>query len=142
MTAHERTSHVAEPPTSYLELVRKFPLYRTPDRAYCDRATQVMDGLFQVALDEGEQAYLDALLVLIEAFESADRIDVSDVTGRDVLAELFGSSGLTQAEFAGKVGIGQSTISAILSGAREMNLDHIKRFATFFGISPAAFLPS
>jgi len=52
------------------------------------------------------------------------------------------SNGLTQATLAKKVGIAQSTQSAVLNGARSLTKRHVVTLANYFGISPAAFLPA
>ena len=41
-----------------------------------------------------------------------------------------------------KVGIAQSTISAVLNGSRKLTKAHVLKLAEFFNVAPAAFLPS
>jgi HTH-type transcriptional regulator/antitoxin HigA len=55
---------------------------------------------------------------------------------------LMESNDLSQASLAKKVGIAQSTISAVLGGSRSLTRDHIVALARAFNVSPAAFLPA
>jgi plasmid maintenance system antidote protein VapI len=50
-------------------------------------------------------------------------------------------NGLSQTELAKAVGIAQSTISAVLTGARSLTKGQILKLAGFFSVAPAAFLP-
>lgn len=52
------------------------------------------------------------------------------------------SSGLTQTELAKAVGISQSTLSAVLSGGRELTKGHMLALAQFFNVAPAVFFRS
>ena len=51
------------------------------------------------------------------------------------------SNRLTQKELESKVGISQSTISAVLNGTRSLTKPQIIALAKFFAVKPAAFLP-
>ncbi len=64
-----------------------------------------------------------------------------DVSEADVLRELMRSNRLSQMELAKAAGIAQSTISAVLTGARSLTKGQILKLAKLFGIAPAAFLP-
>jgi len=44
-------------------------------------------------------------------------------------------------QLAKAVGMAQSTVSAVLTGARSLTKGQILKLAEFFGIAPAAFLP-
>jgi HTH-type transcriptional regulator/antitoxin HigA len=57
------------------------------------------------------------------------------------LVKKLRSSGLTQPQLAKKVGIAQSTISAVLTGSRSLTKDQIVALSKFFHVAPAAFLP-
>ena len=58
-----------------------------------------------------------------------------------MLRELMRGRGLSQPQLAKQVGIAQSTISAVLSGARSLTKEQVIALARFFNVSPAAFLP-
>ena len=97
--------------------------------------------LLERALDDGEQTYLDVLTDLVEDYEEKHH-PIADVSEADVLRELLRSHALTQAQLAKKVGIAQSTISAVVNGARSLTREQIIVLAKFFRVAPAAFLPA
>ena len=59
----------------------------------------------------------------------------------DVLRLLMESNGLSQMALARKVGISQSTISAVLDGTRSLTKEHVITLARCFNVGPGAFLP-
>jgi antitoxin component HigA of HigAB toxin-antitoxin module len=77
---------------------------------------------------------------LIAGYED-EHVPIANVSEADVLRELMRSNGLSQMELAKAVGIAQSTVSAVLTGARSLTKGQILKLARFFGIAPAAFLP-
>jgi HTH-type transcriptional regulator/antitoxin HigA len=128
-------------PDSYFELVREFPLTHLRSEAELDAAQAVIDRLLQEALDEGGQEYLDALTDLVETFEE-QHVPIPDASEADVLRELMRQGGLTQAGLTKEVGIAQSTISAVLNGARTLTRGQVLTLARFFHVQPAVFLPA
>jgi len=65
---------------------------------------------------------------------------IPDASEADVLSELMRTNGLNQTALEEKVGIAQSTISAVLTGSRELTKDQVIKLARFFQVTPAAFL--
>ena len=128
-------------PDTYFDLVKQFPLTHIEDEDHAEAAQKMIDQLLQKDLDRGEQAYLDVLTDLVEAFED-EHVLIVDASEADVLRNLMRSNGLSQPALAKKVGIAQSTISAVLSGARSLTRDQVVRLAKFFQVGPGAFLPS
>ncbi|MCI0685430.1 MAG: helix-turn-helix domain-containing protein [Gemmataceae bacterium] len=128
-------------PDTYFQLVKELPLTHIRDDAHLRAAQMKIDQLLAQDLDVGQQAYLDVLTDLVEAYEE-DTEPMSDASEVDVLRELLRSSGLSQPQLAKKVGIAQSTISAVLNGSRSLTKDQIIALARFFHVAPAAFLPS
>ena len=127
-------------PDTYWKLVKRFPLIHIRDEAHLDEALAVLNGLLRQDRDEGFQRYLDVLTDLVAAYED-EHVAMADVSEADVLRELMRSNGFSQMELAKAVGIAQSTISAVLTGARSLTKGQILKLAMFFGLSPAAFLP-
>lgn len=91
-------------------------------------------------LDKGSQDYLDALTDLVEKYEG-ENVSIPDAPAQDVLRLLMKSNRLSQSKLAKKVGIPQSTISEILAGTKQMNVSHMVRLSTIFGVEPAVFIP-
>ena len=128
-------------PGTYLALVRKFPLTHIRDDEHLAEATEVLDRLLEQDLDEGEQAYLDVLTDLIEDYED-EHVAIPDASEADVLRELMRANGINQAELKRRTRIAQSTISAVLNGARSLTKDQVVLLARFFHVSPAVFIPA
>lgn len=126
-------------PDTYFKLVRQFPLTHIRDDETLAEAQEVIDKLLRQDLNAGGEAYLDALTDLIESYER-EHIAIPDAPVADVLRELMAANRLTQSELAKKVGIAQSTISAIMKGTRPMTLGHATALAKHFGIARRAFL--
>ena len=127
-------------PDSYFDLVKEFPLVHIQDDNQLVRTQEFLDELLKRDLDEGGEAYLNALSDLIEIYEETHEPS-HDASPQDVLRELVDSSQLSQQALSKAVGIAQSTISAILTGDRKMTTDHIMKLSRHFHVSPAAFLP-
>jgi HTH-type transcriptional regulator / antitoxin HigA len=128
-------------PDSYFELVKQFPLTHIRNRAHLDAAQKMMHRLLEEELDEGGQEYLDVLTDLVEKYE-AEHEQIPDASEADVLRLLMESNGLSQTRLAKEVGISQSTISAVLSGARSLTKEQVIALACFFHVAPGAFLPA
>lgn len=101
-------------------------------------ATEVLRGLLRQELDEGGVHYWDAPTDLIEVYENAAH-PIPDAPPAAVLAMLMESNRITGTELAKKTGIAHSTISAVLHGDRKLTAEHIRKRATHFNVSAAAF---
>lgn len=128
-------------PDSYFELVKRFPLTHIRSLRHLGQAIALVDELLQKRLDRGAQEYLDALSDLIATYED-EHARIPDASESDVLRELMQSSGHKQIALSKAVGISQSTLSAILTGEREMTKSHMVALAKFFNVPPSVFLPS
>jgi HTH-type transcriptional regulator/antitoxin HigA len=127
-------------PDTYFKLVRQFPLAHIRDDRHLDIAQMMIDRLLTEDIDAGAREYLEVLTDLVENYED-EHVIIPDASEAEVLGELIRANGLSQLELAKKVGISQSTISAVLKGTRSLTKDHIIALAKFFRVSPAAFLP-
>ena len=128
-------------PDSYFELVKRFPLTHIRSLRHLGQAIALVDELLQKRLDRGAQEYLDALSDLIATYED-EHAPIPDASESYVLRELMRSSGHKQMALSKEVGISQSTLSAILTGEREMTKSHMVALAKFFNVPPSVFLPS
>jgi HTH-type transcriptional regulator/antitoxin HigA len=80
---------------------------------------------------------LDLLATQIEAYER-QQPTMPEATPIEVLRYLMEEHGLTQTDMAEDLG-GQSVVSAILRGKRQLNAQHIAALAARFHVSPAVF---
>jgi HTH-type transcriptional regulator/antitoxin HigA len=128
-------------PNSYFKLVGQFPLTRIRDDAHLRAAQAVIDGLLREHLDRGGEAYLDALTDLVGRYED-EHEPIPDAPEADVLRVLMTANRLSQQDLARAVGIAQSTLSAVLNGARKLTKGQVITLARYFHVAPAAFLPA
>jgi HTH-type transcriptional regulator / antitoxin HigA len=136
-----RPSVAARPVSSgYMKLIRTFPLRNIHNDEELAAAHALLDHLLRQELDEDAKDYLDVLTDLVEKYER-EAHPIPDASEADVLRLLMESNNLNQPELAKKVGIAQSTISAVLNGNRSLTRQHIVKLAEFFNVSPAVFLP-
>lgn len=125
--------------SSYLALIRRFPLRPIQSEVELDYATSVMNSLLDRDLDPAEDDYLDVLSDLVERYEDKHH-PIGDVSEDEMLAFLIEQKGVSQAEAARGAGIAESTISEVLSGKRELTRKQIEKLAAYFHVSPAVFL--
>ena len=117
-----KTSGSGRAADSYLILIQEQPLRAIRTRKDYDAASNMIDRLaVRDDLDEGEQQYLDAIEVLIEAYEN----NVTPVTpdGRTPLERLkavMRTSQTTAVKLRSILGGSQSMVSMILGGRRAL----------------------
>jgi HTH-type transcriptional regulator / antitoxin HigA len=123
----------------YLELVNRFPLVPIESESELDSAIAVIDELLDLGRrNTAEEAYLDVLSTLVEAYETEHYPDpvVSDA---DMLQSLIDSQDHTQSDIAKGCGIAVSTISEVLSGKRQLTRSQIGKISRFFHVDPGVF---
>ena len=120
-------------------MVQRFPLRPIQSGTDLDRAIAVVDSLLdRDNLDAGEQDYLDVLSDLVERYE--DQTDPPrDVSDAEMLRFLMEQQAVKQVELSRATAIVESTISAVLSGKRELNRAQIGKLASYFHVSPSVF---
>jgi HTH-type transcriptional regulator/antitoxin HigA len=128
-------------PDTYFRLVKQFPLTHIRDGDHLEQAQAMIDRLLQERLNRGAQQYLDVLTDLVEAYER-EHVPIHDASEADVLRELMRANGLSQTKLAKKVGISQSTISAVLNHSRSLTKEQILVLSKFFKVGPTSFLPT
>jgi HTH-type transcriptional regulator/antitoxin HigA len=87
-----------------------------------------------------EAQYFGVLCDLIERYEE-EAVAMPDVGAAEMLRFLIDQRGVSQQVVAAEAGVASSTLSAVLTGTRELTLKHIQRLAAYFGVEPAVFLP-
>ena len=133
-------SMARELPDTYFDFVKQFPLTHIKNERHCAVAQAMIDRLLEANLDNGAQEYLDVLTDLVERYED-EHEPVPDASESDVLQELMHAHRVSQHQLAKRVGIAQSTLSAVLNGTRTLTKEQIVMLARHFHVSPLAFLP-
>jgi HTH-type transcriptional regulator / antitoxin HigA len=128
-------------PDAYTTLVSQFRLVPIKDDDHLAAAHEIIDRLMQEDLDSSGEDYLNVLVGLVAAYEDR-HFPIGDASDVDVLRELMRLNDLGQTGLGKKVGISQSTISAVLKGKRKLTKKEVIKLAEFFNIAPAAFLPN
>jgi HTH-type transcriptional regulator/antitoxin HigA len=84
-----------------------------------------------------EEEAIELMTLLVERYES-ERFPVPEAEAADVLRALLEWTGLSQRDIAPELG-GESTVSLVLSGKRQLSRHHIARLSQRFNVSPAVF---
>jgi len=127
---------------SYLTLIQEQPLRAIRNGRDFDAASQMIDRLaVRDDLDEGEQQYLDAIEVLIDAYENIVMPVRHDRrTPMERLKAAMRASQTTPAQLRLILGGSQSMVSMILSGQRALSKKAIAKLAAHFRLDPGYFL--
>ncbi len=137
----ERHLDLASVQTAWHGLNKLVPLGQiTSERDY-KRRVRVMDELLdRIGVNESHRLMplLDLVTREVETYEAKQQT-LPEASPAVVLAYLMEEHNLKQTDLAEELG-GQSIVSAILNGKRELNMRQVKALATRFSVSPAVFL--
>jgi HTH-type transcriptional regulator / antitoxin HigA len=89
-------------------------------------------------LSPAEQRLAELLTLVIENFEEK-AYTLKPASPAEILSELMESNGLKQKELVDVFGA-PSIISEVLSGKRNLTIEHIRRLSRRFNVSPEVFL--
>ncbi|OGT18469.1 MAG: hypothetical protein A3J49_13085 [Gallionellales bacterium RIFCSPHIGHO2_02_FULL_57_16] len=140
-TVAERHLDLASVQTAWQGLNKLVPLGQiTSERDY-KRRVRVMDELLdRIGANESHRLMplLDLVTKEVESYEATNHA-MPDASPAAVLTYLMAEHNLKQTDLTGELG-GQSIVSAILNGKRELNIRQVKALATRFNVSPSVFL--
>lgn len=128
---------------TYLELVEVFPLQSISSKKQHMMALKVIEKLITYVnierpKDKGIELYLKTLSKFVSDYERI-QFEGNEVKGSEMLAYLMELKGLKQSDLSEELG-GQSVVSKILRGERDLNLRQIKSLALRFKVSPEVFI--
>jgi HTH-type transcriptional regulator/antitoxin HigA len=127
--------------TAWRGLNKLVPLGAITSARDYQRRVQIMDELLaRIGANESHRLMplLDLVTKEVETYETKHQT-LPEAPPAAVLAYLMEEHNLKQTDLAEELG-GQSIVSAILNGKRELNTRQIKALATRFNVSPAVFL--
>ena len=127
-------------PDSYLTLVKRHPLTSIRTENELDAAQAVLDALLREDLDDGGQAYLDALSDLVIVYEQEHHA-VAPLPPHELLAYMLEERGMSQADLARAAGLAKATVSDLTTSKRPFTVNQIHRVANIFGLPGNLFLP-
>ena len=142
MSITTKNSRSGRTTDSYLALVQEQPLRAIRTRKDYDAASKMIDRLaVRDDLDDGEQQYLDAIEVLIEAYENNVLPVAPDRrTPLERLKAVLRTSRTTPVQLRSILGASQSMVSMILNGQRALSKKAIAKLADHFRLDPGYFL--
>jgi len=129
--------------STYMKLVEVFPLQSIASKSQHEVALKIIEKLIshtheEKSPDGGLEVYLKTLVELVDDYEKA-KYKLTPVSGAEMLSYLMDLQGLNQSDLSDELG-GQSVVSKILKGERELNLRQVKALAKRFKVSPEVFI--
>ena len=123
-------------PAKYLVKVEAPKTIASPEQhdAYIHRLLELQRKVHRTA-EETETAKL--LVILIVDYETK-QFNIAKASGVEVLRELMEANGLRQKDLADDLG-GESIVSLILRGKRQLNRLQMEKLSHRFHVSPAVF---
>jgi HTH-type transcriptional regulator / antitoxin HigA len=127
----------------YFELVKRFPLRPLRNDIDCERAGEVVAKLAargEDNLDSGERDYLDALTLILQAYEQRRHpIPKDKRTPLQRLKYLMREAKMKPVQLGELVG-GRAQASLVLHGKRELSKANIRALSDHFGLDAGYFL--
>lgn len=135
-------SHGRALPRRFRDLVRVMPPQATTDDVHYENTLEMIDRLMaRGKLSRGQELYLETLVQLVGVYESQHHaVAVEGVGGIEVLRHLLTENGMNASDLARLLGVHPSMGSKILKGERSLTVDHLRKLAERFAISPALFM--
>ena len=131
----------AKLPKNYEGLVRMHMLRPIHDEVGLTNATEVIDAMAGHKLNGDQEAYLEALSTLVEAYEEEHHpFDDSKITGLQALKCLLEENRINAADLARLLGVDRSLGVRILTGERRLTADHLRILSKRFKVSADLFL--
>jgi HTH-type transcriptional regulator / antitoxin HigA len=131
---------IATDSPTYIELLTAFPPRPIKSTVELDAVQTVIDRLLDTSQRSlAQQDYLNVLGMLVHDYET-QHVPIPDIYGVELLKVLIADRGLKQKDLV-PIFKTESIVSAVLSGQRNLTVEHIEKLAKFFHISPTVFFP-
>jgi HTH-type transcriptional regulator / antitoxin HigA len=127
-------------PDSYFTLVKRHPLTSIREDKELEAAQSMVNALLRENLDDGGQAYLDALSDLIIVYEQEHHA-IAPLAPHELLAHMLQERAMSQAELMRMTGLAKATVSNLVTGRRPFTVDQMHTVARVFGLPGTVFLP-
>ena len=129
-------------PEEYFELVCRFPLRPIRSKRELDEAKRIIEELTkQKRRTSDMDDYLEVLSDLVQKHEFMHR-PIADATPPEILQFFMEERGINQQELATGSDLAPATVSRILKGRQQLNLDHMQKLAKFLDVDMSVFLPA
>ncbi len=135
-----KTSRAPRLPAKFEDLVRLMPPQAIMDDVQYEHTVEMIDRLMASGkLSKGQELYLETLVQLVQAYESAHHA-IEGPGGIATLAHLLEEHGMNASDLARLLGVHASMGSKILKGDRSLTVDHLKLLAAHFRVRPDTFM--
>jgi antitoxin component HigA of HigAB toxin-antitoxin module len=121
-------------------LVKRHPLTSIRNDKDLDAAQSVVDTLLRENLDDGGQAYLDALSDLIIVYEQEHHA-IAPLPPHELLSHMLKERGMSQADLMRVTGLAKATVSDLVTGSRPFTVNQMHKVANVFGLPGTVFMP-
>ena len=140
-TAEARRRTRAAVADDYLDLVRQFPLRPIRSVTEYDRAAAMLDRLvLRNDLSPGQQDYLDALTLMVEAYDVAHDAVRAGRTPLQRVRSLMAAAGISRAQLGDIIGSRPAASMFLNEARKELSKPQIRRLAAHFRLNPGYFL--
>lgn len=126
-------------PETYEGLYRLHVLKPIHDSVGYDNACEVLDALSGLELNEDQAEYLEALSILVEAYEE-DADESAGVSGLEALRYLCEENNVSGGKLAEMLDVSRALGVKLLAGERNLTVAHIGKLSERFKVSPELFL--
>ena len=129
-------------PTTYHELVVRYPLRPIHDRVDSDNATEILDAMALHHDDfTADQAdYFDVLSSIVATYETEhDPLLIPKSTPVETLKSLLHAHEMSASDL-GRILGNRELGSKILHGERKLTINHVKKLARHFRLEPSIFI--
>ena len=129
-------------PGTLVELVGMMVPQAIRDDVQHDNVLEMIDTLMALRkLTMGQARYLETLVQLVETYEARHHsIETDKISGIEVLKHLLEANEMNASDLARLLDIHPSMGSKILQGDRSLTVQHLRKLAAHFKVSPALFL--
>lgn len=129
-------------PRAFAALVRQAPPRAIGDEVDYENTREAIDRLMASGkLSQGQSLYLETLVQLVQVYEAVQHaIDTTDLGGLASLRHLLAENDMNASDLARLLGVHSSMGSKLLNGDRSLTIDHVKKLAAHFRVSPALFI--
>jgi HTH-type transcriptional regulator/antitoxin HigA len=129
-------------PGRFEDLVQMMPPQAIVDDAHYENTVRMIDALMAAGkLTKGQEMYLETLVQLVQAYEARRHaIETADISGISLLRHLLAASDMNASDLARLLGVHASMGSKILKGERSLTVEHLRKLAERFKVSPEVFM--
>ena len=132
--------NVAKLPGRFEDLIRLMPPQAIMDDVQNERTTEMIDRLMASGkLTQGQELYLETLVQLVQAYESAHH-PIAARKGIATLKHLLEEHGMSASDLARLLGVHASMGSKLLKRQRALTVDHLKILSARFKVRPETFM--